>query len=161
MSKFFNALAVAVLGIALLMGAASAVAIDSADVSAEATEAFEIYLAEDADIPAAAPNFASSDAGDVGVNSNVNWELYVQGTDGGKMKHTTAAPDEIATNALKVSIKTVVDQVLTGAPAQIILDNQAYGGAIVNAATYKQTFTYDDLAGDYGIIVTWTIQKNT
>lgn len=158
MSKYFNALAAAVLGIALLMGAASAD--DTAAVTAEATEAFEVYLAEDAEIPAALPNVASSDSGNVGVNSNVNWELYVEGSDGGKMKHTTAAPDEIATNALAVSIKTVVDQALTGAPAAIILDNQAYGGAIVNAATYKQTFTYDDLAGDYGITVTWTIQKN-
>lgn len=130
---------------------------DAAAISAQAAQAMEVYLAQDATITAALPGVATTGTGNVGVNSNVNWDLFVQGSDSGKLKHTTAVPDEIATNALKVSIGTTVDQSLTGTASEI-LSNQAYGGAIVNAATYKQTFTYNDLAGTYGITVTWTIQ---
>jgi|GEM_PF-4089141 len=128
---------------------------NTAALSATATQAQEVYLAADAAIPATVPGTASSGTGSVGINSNVNWDLSVQGTDGGHLKHTTIAT-EIATNALLVSIGTTTDQDLTGSAVEI-LDNQAYGGSIVKSATYKQTFTYDDLAGAYGITVTWTI----
>jgi len=129
---------------------------DTASISAAAASAFQVYIATNVAIPAAAPLIETPGNGTVGIDSNVNWDLFVQGTNEGKMKHTTAVPDEIATNALKVSIGSTLNQVLTGSAAKV-LDNQAFGYHTLKSTTYRQTFTYDDLAGSYGITVTWTI----
>ena len=129
---------------------------DTASISAVAASAYQVYMVTNVAIPPAAPLTETPGNGTVGINSNVNYDLFVQGTDGGKMKHTSAVPDEIATNAMKVSIGTTSNQVLTGSAAKI-LDNQAYCDHLSKSTTYRQTFTYDDLAGSYGITVTWTI----
>jgi hypothetical protein len=86
------------------------------------------------------------------VNSNVNWDLGVSGTEGGKMIQDIIS----ASNALNVSAGTSGYQELTGTEARILSD-QTYGAMISVPVTYRQTFGYADKAGLYAITVTWNV----
>ena len=125
----------------------------SAMVGSDVAAALEVTSAAPATIAPALPGSAGySNAAPVVVNSNVNWDLGVSGTDGGKMIQDIIS----ASNALNVSAGTSGYQELTGTEARILSD-QTYGAMISVPVTYRQTFGYADKAGLYAITVTWNV----
>lgn len=141
-------LLVALLAMSGIVSATDAVVGTTVDTAQEVTSAAPATIAS------VTPGTASySDAATVVVNSNVNWDLGVSGTSGGKMINLTTP----AVSALQVSATaTPAYQGLTGTDANI-LSNQPYGADIGVPVTYGQTFGYADKAGLYAITVTWTI----
>jgi hypothetical protein len=138
-----------------LSGIVSAANTASALVGSDVAAAFEVTSAAPATIiaPALPGSAGYSNAAPVVVNSNVNWDLGVSGTEGGKMIQDIIS----ASNALNVSATaTPVYQELTGTEARILSD-QTYGAMISVPVTYRQTFGYADKAGLYAITVTWNV----
>lgn len=86
MSKFYSALAVAVLGMALLMGAASAVYVDGCVLPVVDTVAFTV--SPTATVSLGNLPTTTGNGGSLSVLSNVtgNWKVTVVGSDNGKMK---------------------------------------------------------------------------
>jgi hypothetical protein len=167
MSKFFNALAVAVLGIALLMGAASAETasvtgnvISAVQVSAGPTGATNLQLD-----PAATPK-EQTDA--VTVKSTTAWKLDVSDADtsntNGFMKEWTgsAYASAVLANAMQIKYGAAYGTTATLPTAFTMASGSTATGDSGQAVNFKysQPVSYGDAkltSNVYRIVVTFTV----
>lgn len=154
MSKFFNALAVAVLGIALLMGAASAgdTTVNGCVLPAANTVAFTVNPTGTVNL-GNLPNTAAGGSLSVMSNATGNWKVTVDGSDDGKMKGP-------GNNLLGQNFK--VNTVALGASATDLITSSGpsvgCAASSIAALTYAQGLNTADNAypGAYTITLTYT-----
>lgn len=161
MSKFINALAVAVLGIAMLMGAAMAA--NTADAVVTACVVDQLAVTQDPTDPVPLDLLPATvtKLDDMSVKATVAWSLTAEDADAetktgneGKMVSGT----EYLTNALKVNTKS-----LGANPVEV--DSGSAIAACSDAATpvdlvYDQALSVaNDDAGTYSITVLYTLSE--
>lgn len=165
MSKIWSSLGLAVLGIAILVGAAAAES-DGTTVSAELSQAYSITTEDTASITPSIGSAAESAEDTISVTSNGAWKLQVNDNAGAGINEghmICSTPSDVATNVLYVSGDNKAHyQALTGTAADVTgASGDATGSTAASVhAFYKQTFTMDDSPGTYSITVAWTITSN-
>lgn len=171
MSKFFNALAVAVLGIALLMGAASAATVTVTGTLSTVTEVTVAHAAVAWDLTVATPNEKTGESVTLTTNNpggavvNVAEEASNSGTNEADGFMETDAGTEL-TNELDLVDAATADG--TGTAANIVPltgSTQAiYTGTEDETATVTYTLSQDvvtgDAAGAYKAVLSFTAVGN-
>ena len=159
MSKYFNALAVAVLGIAMLMGAASAATTAGATVNGCLMPNDYFSLVSSLTSPLDLGKLAATnvDGGSMAVTAGGAWDLTVSENAGGDGKMAKAGAP--LTNPLDVN-----DLALLNAAELNIKNNQPAtncGPASTVSVSYDQTIAAGDIAvGTYTIDITYTLGAN-
>lgn len=167
MNKILSTLGLAVLGVAILVGAAAAGTDDSTGVTAEVPLTYTIVAPDSMDfnvMTIGSANTVETDSGvtyaDLSLTTNgvVDLQAYESGVTGSEVSDGKMHKDGSAThltNALQVTVgsgtKTAVGA-SSGAAATVLSD------ATTNAnikITFEQTPTSADSAGDYEITVTF------
>ena len=166
MNKIWNSLGIAVLGIALLVGAATADTSGTTDIDADVENIYAITA------PGAITGWSLNTIGvnsydssahsvTLGtVSSNSAWKVQVSEVGGdGQMASAAASTDKLA--AIHASSDAfVASDVTMSATAQNIATGTATASTNLDI-DYKQTIAYTDVVhGDYAIQLTYAVSSN-
>lgn len=158
MSKFFNALAVAVLGIALLMGAASAATTTSVggDVIQSTTINVLVTSNDFGDFVIGDNTLPVTDLLHVATNSGIKLQAAETGATTNDGKMATASEAKTLGTQLKVGIDSFTAATVSGTAATVSDTITAGTDADSDGTFVQKVLITDSIADDYTITLTFT-----